>query len=294
MTVQRVLFVLILLSAGVFIEAGEAGRQLSQAETDRAIDEIFQRAANVERMEAELVTAKTGGMVRGQQISHEFLRLEAPSRMVLINRGESQNPLPIEKCNLILVDGRNIWEVEASSGKERSVSRREFRPNVEGLRGKGLGAFIGLFLLGREVSSAAELRSDFNISCVEEVLPNNKDKTLHVSMTPRKGGETVELWLMPGQALPWKVRSFERKEIKFPPPKPGQPPRYKLEETVRALKNVRTNLTGLPPFTADTFTLPLAQDMRIRDETTNQPISPDAVRQELSRVREEYSQSRRQ
>ncbi len=94
--------------------------------------------------------------------------------------------------------------------------------------------------------------------------------------------------MLPGQVLPWKVRSFERKEIKFPPPKPGEEPRFKMEETTRVLRNVRTNLNGLPPFTADTFTLPLARDMAIRDEQTNQPMPPEEVRRELQEVRREY------
>ncbi len=54
------------------------------------------------------------------------------------------------------------------------------------------------------------------------------------------------------------------------------------------LRNVRANLNGLPPFTAETFLLPLAPDMQIRDEATNQPMSPDAVRRELDEVRREF------
>lgn len=278
--------------------AGEpTGRELSPQETDRAINAVFNGAQGVVRMEADLLTQKTGGMMRdGQgQVTHEFLRLEAPTRMVLQNRGASEARLPVEQTTLIIVDGRNIWEVEAKrpGSRERAVSRRSFRPNLEATQAQGLAVFIGLFLMGRDVTSATGLREDFDIRCFEEAIPNRRETTLHFVLTPRRGGETLELWVLPGHALPWKVRNFERKEIKFPPPKPGEQPRFRLEETTRVLRNVKTNLTGLPPFSAETFLLPLAPDMTFRDEQTNQRMSPDQVRQELAEVAREYVASQR-
>ena len=288
---KRFVFAMAVVASLGLAAAGQpAGRMLSPAETDQAINAVFAGAQGVVRMEADLTTQKTGGMVKGQQVSYEFLRMEAPSRMWLQNRGSSQAPLPVERSNLIIVDGRNIWEVEARqpNTRERAVNRREFRPNLEGKRAQGMAVFIGLFLMGRDVTSASGLREDFDIACIEEPLPNRPDKTLHFALKPRRGGETIELWMIPGATLPWKVRSFERKVIKFPPPKPGEEPRFKLEETVRVLSNVRTNLNGLPPFNPNAFLLPLAQDMSIRDEQTNQTLSPDQVRRELNLVRQEY------
>ncbi len=271
------------------------GRELSPQEVDQAINAVFNGAQGVVRLETDLVTQKTGGMVRGSQTSYEFLRLEAPSRMVLMNRGQSQNQIPVDQMTLIIVDGRNIWEVEArgQNAGQRNVSRRSFRPNLAGAQAQGLAVFIGLFLMGRDVTSATGLREDFNITCIEEPIPNRRETTLHFTLTPKRGGETLELWMLPGQVLPWKVRSFERKEIKFPPPKPGEPPRFKLEETTRVLRNVKTNLNGLPPFTAETFLLPLSPDMTVRDEQTNQVMTPDQVRSELNEVRREYTEQRR-
>ena len=275
------------LSLAAPVAAGE-GRVLSSQETDQAITAVFNGAQGVMRLEADIITQKTGGMIKGSQITYEFLRMEAPTRMWLQNRGQSEAPLPLERCSLIIVDGRNIWEVEAGTGRGRSVSRRSFRPNLEGGRAQGMAVFIGLFLLGREVTSAGGLREDCDIVCVDEPIPNRQERTLHFTLTPRRGGETIELWMLPGHTLPWKVRSFERKVIRFPPPKPGEEPRYRLEETVRVLRNVRTNLNGLPPFTPDTFLLPLARDMRIRDEQTNRELPPEQVRRELDEVRDEY------
>ncbi len=282
------------LSVGVVMAGQPQGRVLSVQETDQAINAVFAGAQGVVRMEADLITQKTGGMVKGEQTTYEFLRMETPSRMWLQNRGASRNPLPLEQSNIIIVDGRNIWEVEAQQGnnRERAVNRRAFRPNLEGKQAQGLAVFIGLFLMGRDVTSATGLREDFDIQCIEEPIPNRRETTLHFILTPRRGGETVELWMIPGSTLPWKVRSFERKVIKFPPPKPGEQPRYKLEETVRVLRSVKTNLNGLPPFNANTFLLPLAPDMRIRDEQTNQVLSHDLVRQELNAVRAEYQREK--
>lgn len=269
------------------------GRELSPQDTDRAINAVFNGAMGVVRMEADIITQKTGGMIKGSQTSYEFLRLEAPTRMALFNRGDSRERTPMEQNTIILVDGRNIWEVEArQANRGRSVSRRAFRPNLDGSQAQGLAVFIGLFLMGRDVTSASGLREDFDVRCFEEPIPNRPETTLHFVLTPRRGGETLELWMLPGQALPWKVRSLERKEIKFPPPKPGEPPRFKIEETTRVLQNVRTNLNGLPPFTAETFLLPLARDMNVRDEQTNQPMTPNQVRAELEEVRREYNGAR--
>lgn len=273
------------------LPAGEPqpqGRKLNPRETDAAINAIFNGAMGVVRMEADLVTQKKGGMNRDGQISHEFLRLEAPARMALQNRGGSRGQLPLEQQTLIIVDGRNIWEVEAARDNRRQVSRRSFRPDFEQTQAQGLAVFIGLFLMGRDVTSAGGLREDFDIVCFDEPIPRRTETTLHFVLTPKRGGETLELWTLPNQALPWKVRSFERKEIKFPPPKPGEPPRFRMEETTRILRNVKTNMNGLPPFTAETFMLPLARDMVIRDEETNEAMRPEEVRRELEEVRREY------
>ena len=286
---------LALIAVAGMAAAGETrGRQLAPQDTDRAINDVFNGAAGVVRMEADLITQKTGGMQRDAQTTYEFLRLEAPTRMILVNRGSNQGRVPLEQSTLIIVDGRNIWEVEAQQDKKRNVSRREFRPNLQGAQAQGLAVFIGLFLMGRDVTSASGLREDFDITCFDEAIPNRQERTLHFVLTPKRGGETLELWIMPGNSLPWKVRSFERKEIKFPPPKPGEQPRFRTEETIRVLRNVKTNLNGLPPFTAETFALPLARDMAVRDEATNQPMSADQVRRELEEVKREYqAQGRR-
>ena len=280
-----------LIVFGPALAAGEVrGRELSPQETDAAINNVFNGAQGVVRMEADLVTQRSGGVSKKPQTTYEFLRLEAPTRMVLMNRGESQGRVPPEKMTLVIVDGRNIWEVEAKSqnARERSVSRRAFRPDVRATQAQGLAVFIGLFLMGRDVTSATGLREDFDITCFEESVPNRREMTLHFTLTPKRGGESLELWMLPGQVLPWKVRSFEKKVIKFPPPKPGEPPRYKTVETMRVLQNVKTNLSGLPPFTAETFILPLSSDMVIRDEQSNQIMNPDEVKQELNEVRREY------
>lgn len=288
-------FAMILTLTAPTAAAGEqTGRQLSPQETDRAIDAVFSGAMGVVRMEADLITQKTGGMQKQPQTTYEFLQLEAPTRMVLVNRGPSREQVAIEESDIIIVDGRNIWEVEsARGGNQRAVSRRAFRPNLQGVQAQGLAVFIGLFLMGRDVTSAAGLREDFDIACYDEPIPNRQETTLHFILTPKRGGETLELWMLPTQVLPWKVRSFERKEIKFPPPKPGEAPRFRVEETTRVLRNVKTNLNGLPPFTADTFTLPLARDMVVRDEQTNEQMNAEAVRRELQEVRREYEAAQR-
>ena len=60
----------------ITVSAGEpAGRELSPQDTDRAINAVFNGAQGVVRMEADLVSHKTGGMVRGAQTVYEFLRL---------------------------------------------------------------------------------------------------------------------------------------------------------------------------------------------------------------------------
>lgn len=292
------IFAACLVLAGVLL-SGTAfggqprGKQLNPQQTDQAINNIFNGAAGVVRMETDLITQKKGGMSKDGQTSYEFLRLEAPTRMVLQNRGPSKERLPLEQTTLIIVDGRNIWEVEArrDANSPRQVSRRSFRPNLEGNQAQGLAVFIGLFLMGRDVTSASDLRQNFDITCFEEQIPNRQENTLHFILTPKQGGETLELWMLPGQVLPWKVRSFEKKEIKFPPPKPGEPPRFKMEETTRVLRNIKTNLSGLPPFRADTFVMPFSRDMVVRDEQNNQRMSPEEVQRELQEVRREYQQA---
>ncbi|MCC8191173.1 MAG: hypothetical protein LIP77_11165, partial [Planctomycetes bacterium] len=153
-----IVLALLLALAAPVSPAGQPaqGRELSPAETDRAIDDVFNGAMGVVRMEADLVTQRAGGMVRGSQNTYEYLRLEAPTRMILENRGESQARIPSEETTVIIVDGRNIWEAEARrpGARERTVSRRSFRPNLDATRAQGRDVFFERFLIGGDLPSA--------------------------------------------------------------------------------------------------------------------------------------------
>ena len=188
---KRILFVTLALALVAGTAAGgqqPAGRRPNPQETDQAINAIFNGAMGVVRMEADLITQKKGGMSKDGQISYEFLQLEAPTRMVLQNRGESQERIPLEDQTLIIVDGRNIWEVEAQRNNQRQVSRRAFRPDLQATQAQGLAVFIGLSPLGRDVTPASGPREELDIRCFEEQLPRAQGTDLQFVMSLKRGG----------------------------------------------------------------------------------------------------------
>jgi hypothetical protein len=264
------------------------GRPVSAQEADREIERIFEQGRAVNRLQAELTTTKRGGRIKADQplVQYESVRLAAPNRMWLENRGAAARPLPPEECSIMIVDGENLWDVQsAERDGRRDASRRALREDVKTGGAADIAAVMLLFLgIDRDVRTAGELRRYYAIDCFEEDVPPGAParpgRTHHFILKPlgEPDGEVVELWHQPGLTLPWKVATSQKQEIKWPRPKPGEPKRFTTEYTVRELRQVRTNREGLAEFPPEAFRLPLSRGMEVVDEETGRVMPHDEVR----------------
>jgi len=247
-------------------------KTLTPEEADPVLDGILKCAQQIVRVEADLITTKDSqGLLKQRVVVYEALKLESPNLLWLQNRGESQTPRPAEACSLVLFDGQYLWELEERFEDEptREATRRSVQTAGAKPAQAGLASVLSYVILGGEdVRSAADLRQRFDVEvCLErETQAEGKEVTSHHIVLRRKTDKTViELWIEPGQALPWRVKTVEeRRRIGLGAS--AAKPQTVIKTELRLLRNIKTNLTGLQPFPAQVFLFPVAPDIQVRDE----------------------------
>ena len=253
---------------------GGEGRPLSEAEADRAVDAVFESATRINRLEAKLTTRKVGGAFGEEpKISYGFLRLSVPNLMWLQDYGADEHDRPrkddpgLQQSSLTIVDGQFIWDIQAPTdpGRPSTADKMQLADSVVDAHAAHIAGLLAVFMgLGDEVRSAAELRRNFTLRAVEEPIPDPRDgrppATNHFTLEPVDSdgdGNIIEIWHRPGDALPWKVQTSEKKVVRaFGRRNANVPQRTVLETTTRVLSEPRTNLDSLQPFPAGTFTVP--------------------------------------
>ncbi len=260
---------------------------LSAEEIDSTLDGILKRAGEITRLYADIETTKTGGVFAKQSVAFETLWLQAPDRVKLINRGASRKPVPWDECSLLLFDGEHYWELEPrfAENEPRIATRRPVKQAGVN-QGAGLAGFLSYFLLGgRDTATVKELREEFEISGFRET--DETGASYHFILKPRQEGEAMELWFRENEILPWKVKTVEKKKI-ITIGKSDGGEKFKLVEEVRVLKNLKTNLSGLEPFTSSVFIFPVEKNMTVTDEQTGAPVSPEQLAEELKLLRKKF------
>ncbi len=264
----------------------EIGRRLSDAEADAAMDEIFTRARAITRIEAALRTEKTGIKKEGKTtVAHEKIKYEAPDRVWWLSQGESEGEAKWEDCALLLMAGGAIWDIQPRfEGEPRRIERR--RSTLVAKEGQSLN--LAAFLIGSDIASAKEVRDRFEVAAVLED-EGAAAASYHFTLKPKQEGAVLDLWFRVGQALPWRVKSTERRKLVLPG---GGEGRYKIVEEVRDLVDVRTNLDGLPPFSVETFLVPLEKDCEIVDAENQRALAAEEVAAEMKALRAKIESER--
>ncbi len=259
-------------------DAAEATeRELSQAEADRLLDDLFARQQQLRWLQAKVLTSKSGGVfTRGRQ-SVGQLEAAVPARFRFVDQGDPSAPQPVAQSALMLFDGEFYWEMEPDyPGQPRQIERRTLKSAADSGRGVDLVSFF----VGKDVASAAELRQDFTINAWGS--QDEKGELNHLRLSPKEGESRIELWFRPGAAVPEKVRMEETvRKVTVG----GQAGASSVKVTERQLSEVRTNLDGLPAFPVETFIFPLQPGQVILDEA-GRAIPPAALLQDLARRRQ--------
>jgi len=278
---------LVVFSLVRLMPAGEGiSRDLNDAEADKAMDEIFTRAREITRVEARLRTIKTGIKKEGRAtVAHERIKYEAPDRVWWLNQGEVEGEAKWEDCALLIMADGAIWDIQPRFADEpRRIERR--RSNLMAKEGQSLN--LAAFLVGSDIASAKEVRDRFEVTAAIED-EGTANASYCFTLKPKQEGAVLELWFRVGQALPWRVKSTERRKLVMPGSAEGK---YKTVEETRELLEVRTNLDGLPPFPPETFLVPVEKNCEIVDADSQRPIASEELAVEMKALRERLEGSR--
>lgn len=275
--------------------APAAGRELSKEETDAEFDGILERAAKITRIQAEIRKTESGGVFKKKDVTYQTLKYEAPDRIYLLDRFDSEEKAAFEDCRLTLFDGKAVWELEDWFDKEepRACTRRVVNEKPEtpapAANDKKSGfAKIGVFLGVGEVKSLDELREIFNITAFAE-KDNGKD-AVRFDLVEKEGGKKTAIHIEKNAALPYKVESEEKRELVGPGAAQGE---TSVVTVVQELLEAKTNLDGLPEFAPETFVFPYGDKMTVKDDATGKPLEPAQIKAELDETKKRIENAKK-
>ncbi|MBN2712977.1 MAG: hypothetical protein JXR97_11195 [Planctomycetes bacterium] len=288
--------ILVSLFSGFVAFAGEEGCEggvcridpvngLSNEETDKLLEDIFENAKKITRVQASMFTRTTGGYAKegSELVQYDEVKFATPAKIWKLSREDSKEELPFKDCSLVIFDGKYLWEMMPKFDDEpREVTRRTVNKDDQKVSGN---AGLAVFLLRSDVKSAKELREEFDsIVCVKE---GAGEKTVnHFTLVPKNKAIVMELWFPAGAAVPSKVKTVTQEKLVGPGMKKGEY-KTKTKTEIRELNNVKTNLDGLAPFNTETFILPYEKGMSVIDDESGEPIPAETVKKDLDDMRKE-------
>lgn len=248
------------------------GRPMSDREIDQAVEALFGTAGKIQYFQSELrtdtyETDTPDSQPKDVKTSYGFLRLSTPNLMFLQDYGEDDKGRPRTRAprnavesSYMIIDGRTFFDIQASTGRGRNPKgRRDALPDyIAGGKAGNIAAMLGILLgLNREVSSASEMRADFVLQGATEPAAGGGGAVHHVRLHPRganMGNYQIDLWHVPGTALPSRVKMVEKRSVYVP----GQGTRdnFVYSHTERTLTGTRSNLDGLAPLGRASFEVP--------------------------------------
>ncbi len=245
------IFAAILTSAAVYAQDQNpvSNQPLTDQQVDKAFDDIFARQQQLTRLQAKIVTEKKGGGIFKRNVqTWGYAYAQMPNLLMFVDRGEIDKKLPETKAATILIDGTYLWDIKPG---ETDGSFEAERMSVRNTADRDIN--IAALLIGANVSTGKELRKHYELKGVVEKYADNSQsyhfmlKTLP-GMEKRKVKEEVDVWIRPGQVIPWKITS-----VRFSP-KGANPfgdnqastPAMKRTESTKYISDLKTNLTNPP------------------------------------------------
>lgn len=232
---------------------------MSDAEIDEVINGIFARQRRLKHVVTTLYTYREGsGIFKEKTVSAARLEAEMPNKLVFVDMGDPARQLPPEEHMTILLDGDFFWEIAPVEDGKRRVERNVL--NQTSAQGRQLD--LATILVGQEIATAKELREHYTVTA--QTLTRGDKGTTHqmhlVERTPRdptKPADVIDIFFMPGEALPWRVDFLRHKAVVSPDDDifgtggggdSDGPTTYQAEKETLLLVDTRTNL-DIPPLT---------------------------------------------
>lgn len=265
-------------------------KAMSAQEVDAAFDRIFARQQKLTRLEAKIVTEKKGGGIFKRSVkTWGQAYAQMPSYLKFVDRGEVKKNLPVSKAATILIDGTYLWDIKPGD-TDGSFDAERMSVRSTGDRDINIAAL----LIGANVASGKELRRHYLLTgSLEKYADNTQSYHFTLKTIPgrekRKVKENVDVWIRPGEVVPWKITSVRLSPKGANPFSQKAATGFKRTESTKYISELKTNLSAspLPPFAPSTFWFGtfLKENPQTRVmNTKGQIISGDILQADLNDV----------
>lgn len=240
-----VLSLLFVIVAGVsFAEDEKAAsiKKLTDEQIDAAFDDIFAKQKKLTRIKAKVVTEKKGGGVFKKSVkTWGIARAQMPDRLLFTDMGKVNAKENKGNEAIILIDGVYLWDIKpVGDNGVREVERINI--NRAGNRDINIAAL----LVEGNALSTEELRKLYNVQGVLETYPSGK-KSYHFTLKTipgkeiKKRSQETDVWTIPGEVIPWKIKSIRKIPIVSPFGKPTT--KFKTTESTKWISELESNLS---------------------------------------------------
>lgn len=225
---------------------------LPDAEVDAFLNDVFEKSRKLTDISATLTESKSGGIFRTTTHSTGSLKVHLPRSFRLEMHGDAEEPETVTQ--LVIGDGTYIWQLFADFPDEVE------RYLLKSFAGDGQNFDMASIFLGAEVKSAEEVRQEFTL---RGFRVTGAPHIIQIVMVPKKGKlaqntQSITMRFSQGAIIPEYVRTESA-------PQAGRKPL--IQE--RVITNIETNLTGLKPFSLQTFAFPLTNDMTVIEKAND-------------------------
>lgn len=287
---------LLCTSARTADEAATASSQpMSDAEIDQTFDHIFAQQQKITRMTAKVITFKKGGGIFNKP-SRTWGQAYAqmPDCLLFVDRGDVDKNLPENLASTILIDGTFLWDIKPG---EREGTLEAERMAIKNAGDRDIN--IAALLIGADVATGKQLREYYLLTGKLEDL-GAAGKSYHFTLKTipgkekKKVKEEVEVWIRPGEVIPWKIKSIRKTPKGSNPllqnmPASDDTSSYKITESTKEISELQTNLSNPPltPFPAERFYfgdfMQKNPSIKVVD-SHGQEIDPAQMQQELASI----------
>ncbi len=262
-------------------------KDLTPVEVDQAFDQIFSTQKRIERMQAKVITEKSGGIFKKSKGTEAMVYAQMPDKLLFVDKGRIGDNTKEDEYAIILIDGIFLWDVKSADG---SGMREAEQIDMKQAGSKDIN--IAALLIGADVATGRELRDYYDIAGrLEEFVDGSRSYHFLLKAISGKGkerDEVVDMWIEVGGVIPWKIKT-QKQVKKVNPLNPNAPAKTKKTASTKYILDLQTNISKppLPAFAKDQFFFGriMEQNPRLKVlDGKGEAIPPEVLKKELAGV----------
>lgn len=229
---------------------------LSDEQIDQVFDEVFAKQQQITRMQCKVITRKVGGIFNKEVETWGYAYAQMPDLLLFVDRGEVTANLSESKAATILIDGTFLWDIKPAD-EEGGFEAERLSVNTAGDRDLNIAAL----LIGADVATGKQLREYYELTgWLVDLGAQGKSYKFMLKTSPGKEKnnrkEEVEVWIRPGEVIPWQINSVRLTPQATNPFGKGEAASgYRRTASTKIISDLQTNLSNppLPAFAPEVF-----------------------------------------